>query len=230
MSNTLNQPSVDAGNNLLPPGLPGDLGGGVPASVRKSRVPTQAIVILLILGVSTAALVTMRRIGMKSGMSMAVAELPQNLMINKEDSIKSSNYERIMADLQRVQKPLDVALGEFGKSPFMMASPVSAAQVQAPTLDPAAQAAEKTRREKEARREKLAQAFTTLRLQSVMDGRNPLCRINGDVFRVGDSIGELFFVKSIKGRDVQIGADDDTFLLSMDETEGPQKDRAHSPR
>lgn len=234
MSTNLNQPVVDHSNNQLPSGVPGEFPLGGAGSGRKSKIPTQGIVVALILGVSAAALITMRKIGMQSGMNMAVAELPQNVAVTHENAAKATNYERIMADLLRVQKPLDVALGEFGKSPFMMASPVTAEAIQAPALaDPAAQAAEKLRREKEARREKLGKAFSTLRLQSVMDGRTPICRINGDVLRVGDSVGEFFFVKSIHGREVQIASDDDTFNLSMDEGDGgsgPQKDKPRAPR
>ncbi len=114
MSNNI-EPVAD--ENPADPGRPGmgmGIGEEVPALRPRRRFPTQLLVLALIVSVSAAALFAMRRYGMRSGFKFDAVDVDY-----KDDSEKARTYERIMADLASVQKPLDVALGDFGKSPFM---------------------------------------------------------------------------------------------------------------
>ncbi|MBK9188798.1 MAG: hypothetical protein HUU18_02725 [Phycisphaerales bacterium] len=187
----------------------------------KRRLPAQALTCATVLGVSVLALWGMRQFGMKAGMTFAATtpELPSN------DDAKARSYERIMADLARVQRPLDVAIGEFRKSPFMLDTETTkiAASGLPASIGPSDE--ERRARAREQRRAELQMRAESLKLQSVMDGRTPLARINGSTIRVGSIVDEEFTVESIKGRQVVLVADAMAFTLTMDSEnrEGPKR-------
>jgi len=196
--------------------LPGQFDAGP-----KRRVPTQTILLALVLAVSGGALYTMRRVGMKSGMTFDVV----NVEYQQEDAERAKSYDRIMADLARVQEPLDVALGEFGKSPFMLDVKATAAVAPGVAGDPVAagdSAADRAAREAEAKRAEVAARLSELRLHSVMDGRVPLARIDDRTVRVGDAVGEHFVVESIQGRSVTLRGGSELFVLSMEQAQAAQ--------
>lgn len=181
----------------------------------KKRVPTQTLILLLVLTVSAGSLAWMRREGTRVGVTFAELKVDYR----EPDAEKAKTYERIMADLARVQTPLDVALTDLGKSPFMIEAPHAAitdnglpvASGPSPEERAAAEAAAKA----EARRQELINALQMMKLHSVMSGAIPLARIDDQTVRVGDTIGD-FQVTGIDGRVVTLEADGHTFTLSME--------------
>lgn len=214
-------------------GLPGGMSEAPPMDLapRKSKLSQQAIVVVLLLGVSGAAIFGMRHLGARAGMDMTVDEVGFKFGDEREAAERSKSYERIMADLQRMQKPLDVAMGDFQKSPFMLDMPE-----EAPTNnieDEEVKRAEQARREAEARKEKIHQTLGTLQLQSVLGGNKPLARISGETVHVGDKVGGAFLVKEIRGREreVVLDTDGDDYVLSMNlPMGGPQTPNAPTPK
>jgi len=198
---------------------------GTPVSLvpkPKRRLPAQALTFVTVLGISVLALWGMRQFGMKAGMTFAASapELPAN------DDAKARSYERIMADLARIQRPLDVAVGEFRKSPFMLDTETTKISTSGLPASIGPSDEERRARAREQRRAELQMRAESLRLQSVMDGRTPLARINGTTIRVGSIIDEEFTVESIKGRQVILIADAMAFTLTMDSENREQPKRS----
>ncbi|CAG0997426.1 hypothetical protein PHYC_02653 [Phycisphaerales bacterium] len=184
---------------------------------RRGKTSTQVVILLLVVGVSAVSLWWMRREGTKVGVNFQELKVDYS----EPDAEKARTYARIMTDLARIQTPLDVALGEFGKSPFMLDSGkavVSENGVSVPAgPDPQEVAAREAAERAEARRQELLTALENLRLQSLMGGRVPLARIDDRTVRVGDEVGGVFTVTAIEGRTVTLAADGQTFTLTIDE-------------
>ena len=185
-----------------------------PIKVR-NKIPQQTIIMLIVLTVSAGAIFAMRKLGTKAGIAMG-GEIVQ---YTPPDSERTKSYARIMDELSSIQTPLDVALGEFGKSPFMLRNnqaqplidPVSAAM---PT--PEQTAAEDAKRRLEQRKQELRDKASLIVVQSVIDGRVPIARINGEMFRVGDVVSEVFTITGIKERTVTFEADGIKFTSVFD--------------
>ncbi len=210
------------GNAQLPegqarPALTGETPAAAAPTPRR-KTHTQTIVLGVILGVSACSIFAMRQYGMKSG----VIDADFKVEYTKADSSKSAQYERIMDDLNRAQRPLDVAMGELGLSPFSIITGDEKPTAQLggagenPMTPEQLRALEEQRR-RDARKAELTAAAQAMNLQSVMDGRVPVARINGRTVRIGDVIENDFTVEQIGGRSITISAEGLTFQLTMGE-------------
>jgi hypothetical protein len=191
------------------------------ASGRKFSV--QSIVMVLVVLVSAVAVVGMRAMGTRGGIAMGNDEV----QYTAQDADVGVRFARVMGDLARVQRPLDVALGEFGRSPFMLRA--GAADAPASDMTPE-QRAEKERRDRqETRRRQIDESFASLTIQSIIGGRVSLARISGDVYSEGDVINGLFKVVSIEDRTVHLEADGQRFELTLLMPQAGGKDKAPRP-
>lgn len=185
---------------------------------RTKRLPGQTLILLLVLAVSTASLMWMRREGTRAGVNFTELKVSYE----EPDAEKARTYARIMADLSRIQTPLDLALGEFGKSPFMLDTGTTVVEIKPGLpmpvgLSPEEIAAREAAAKAEARKQEVLAELATFQLASVMGGRSPLARISGDTYRVGDRVGENFTVTAIEGRSVTLTADGESYTISMEE-------------
>ncbi len=210
------------------PGVPNPFAnaGTVEAARIKRRIPTQTIILILVLGVSATALFSMRQLGLRSGVQFEEVKLDGA----GPDAEKAKSYERIMADLQRLQTPLDVALGEFGKSPFMLETSKTQVTAQGEIvseLSPEERAALIAREAAANRLAEIQDKATQLEVNGILAGRVPIARINNHAYRIGDVVDEFFKVTAIDGRSVTVEADGETFVLTMDIT--PDRTPKRSP-
>jgi hypothetical protein len=188
----------------------------------KRKIPTQTLILMLVLTVSVGSLAWMRREGTRAGITFAELKVEYK----EPDAEKARTYQRIMADLARVQSPLDVALSDLGRSPFMLESrtPIiseNGEPVAGPT--PEERAAAEAAARAEARRLELIGMLQAMKLHSVVTGSTPLARIDDQTVVVGDTLGE-FMVTGIEGRVVTLEADGHAFTLSMENAAtGPKK-------
>ena len=207
--------------NANDPGRPGmGMGEGFAAPRPRRRFPTQLLVMMLIVSVSAAALYGMRRYGMKSGIQFDKVDVD----FNNTDTEKARTYERIMADLASVQKPLDVALGDFGRSPFM--------HDNSPTITPGVQTITPGQTEEERHRQEAYNALKAMHLQGIIGN---IARIDEATVKAGDTVADIFTVKSIDGRTVTFEAYGEEFTLSMEVkrpqgTKAPTKMKPPAPR
>lgn len=224
-------PSEGAAPNLK--GLPGMTSGEAPliaeAPVKRRKGSSQLVLVVLLFAVSGAALFGMRHLGARAGMDMTIAEVNWKFGDDKDAAEKAKSYERIMSDLQRMQRPLDVAMGDFQKSPFMLDMPEQVEPVPLASLeDEEAKKAELARREAMAKRDQVKKAVEALQLQSVLGGAKPMARINGETFRLGEKINGMFVVQTIRGREREVVLDHDgeEFTISMQPAIGANKNDA----
>jgi hypothetical protein len=188
--------------------------GGMPSAPR-TKVSQQTIVLMVVLSVSASAIFGMRTLGVRAGIAMG----SDVVEYTPPEIDRNSTYDRILADLARIQNPLDVALGEFGKSPFMLQQTAVAAPVDpvAAGEDNAEQRAAAERQARiEARRKELTDQLAAMKVQSIMGGKAPLARISGEMYRVGDTVAEDFTILSIEDRTVTLRADGQKFTLTLD--------------
>lgn len=190
----------------------------------KRRIPSQTIILGLVVAVSATALMWMRREGLRTGVTVTTTTVDYQ---GEQDLEKAKTYDRIMADLARAQKPLDVALADFGKSPFMVAQAKPTIEqngtpMEAMSADEQAAAAAKERAA--ARKAELQMTLQGMTINGIMGGANPLARIDGKMLRVGDTFGE-FKVVGIEGMTVSLEADGDTYTLTLDPNQpsGPKR-------
>lgn len=209
--------ATNTSNDLVPRTgsfpLPGGEGDSAP---RKVKVNSQAVVLVIILGVSAAALASMRHIGMKSGMTLSTEQTKAQPAVMQDDPEKIARYDRIMKDLQQLQQPLDIALGELSKIPQLIPADRAAVQEDG-KLEPITSApVDKTALELAAKRNRMRAAAADLKLQSCMGGRVPLARIDGKFYRIGDLVNDMFIVREIDQRTATVEADGETFKLEME--------------
>ena len=201
MSTNLEHGGEPVGNDPGRPGL-GVGEGEVVVPRPRRRVSSQLLIVLLVVGVSATALYAMRRYGMKSGVKFDQTEF-KDVDVDTE---KARTYERIMADLASVQKPLDVALGDIGKSPFMHEADGPTIKPDVPTEKPVTSEVERHK----------VEAYTALKAMHLNSIIGNIARIDDQNLKVGDKFMDVFTVTSIEGRTVTFEAYGDPYTLTME--------------
>lgn len=181
-----------------------------PARGRFGGFAMLGIVILVAGGV----LGVMRWLGMGTHLQLATVKIDYAL---DESASAIADHSRVLGDLRDSEKLVQVPLDKIQMNPFLWnALGLTAPQAKA-EADPAASQAELSRRAAEARRQEIQRALAALKLNSVMGGSAPIARVSGTLVRPGDRVGELFTVKSIGGRSVELTADGETYTLTIGE-------------
>ncbi|MBL8990603.1 MAG: hypothetical protein JNJ48_03380 [Phycisphaerae bacterium] len=235
---TSNQPETDAMNDpTLSPLLglgpaqagaaPEGADGGTLAGLdgfaadigRRPRVSAQSVLLAAVVVVAGGVLFAMRQIGL--GPAAAVAQ-------TKEAEIptpSAGDHRGVLADLNSSRVELQVPEEKVKKNPFRLVGAAMEPEVAtagAPADDSGRRASEAARADAEKRR-KLAEARASLvksklngmTLNGVMGGSNPVARIGGRVYRTGDVIDELFTVREIRQRSVDLECDGITYTIEM---------------
>lgn len=193
---------------------------GTQPRVRR-KTYTQQLIVVALLVISGGMLYGMRTYGMRSGISFKEVKVE---FTGDNNTTKSASYQRIMNDLEQAGKPIQIPGERLKKNPFMLGA------AQSPT-DPTANAAELAAKKNEElarlQRERhiadVQTALSTLQLHSVMDGRVPVARVNEETVRIGSKLAEFFTVTAISGRELELESEGQTYVLSMDDPEGPRK-------
>jgi hypothetical protein len=211
-----------AGNSFLA-GLRGSAADvtDAPQARGRRKTYTQHLVVVALLVISGGMLYGMRTYGMRSGISFKEVKVE---FTGDSTTAKSASYQRIMNDLEQAGKPIQIPGERLKKNPFMLGA------AQSPT-DPTANSAELQAKKNEElariQRERhiadVQTSLSTLQLHSVMDGRVPVARVNDETVRVGSKLAEFFTVTAISGRELELESEGQTYVLSMDDLEGPRK-------
>lgn len=170
------------------------------------------MVLALVVVMAGGVLMGMRRLGM--GPQLALAEIKIDYPLDTDPLNASQDHERILNDLLNGGNVSRVPLEMVQTNPFSWRSlmPREAATAGTNTVD-------LTRQQAEQRRQVIKDAASNLILNSLMGGRVPMARIDGQLVRVGDRVGEHFTVKSIAGRAVELEGEGHIFTLKMGENE-----------
>lgn len=197
-------------------------GRGIGESAGAERAPSkftaQHAMLLLVVVLGGGALYGMRTMGMGPGVAGATVSIDYKPGDTSRDA--ADRFARVMDDLERSGRPVQVPAGAITGSPFRFADRAVQAET-GPSGPNAAEReamlrAERERQEREQLKRDIDFAASRLRLQGVLGGRVPVARINGETVRVGDEVGEYFRAESIDGRSVVLGSKDGRrFLIAM---------------
>ncbi|MBL8876692.1 MAG: hypothetical protein JNM86_12930 [Phycisphaerae bacterium] len=179
----------------------------------RTRFHTQHVIIVGTLALSVALIYGMRRYGMQSGLKFNSAELSYKR--DETQHRRAVGFQRVMAELNAMnhQSTEGVRTNPFR---LMGAEAGDAKNEVAPRDD----SADIAKRKAEERARKLAEEFTGFKLGSIMKGRVPIARINDELVRVGDQVGESFKVAEIRPTSVTLEADGKKFTLELAEEPG----------
>ncbi|MGH7243255.1 MAG: hypothetical protein ACREJD_07550 [Phycisphaerales bacterium] len=202
------------------PAMPGAFAAGMAigdahglTGAPRSRIHTQHLIILTTLVLSVGLIYGMRRYGMQSGLKFNIADLSYKR--DESQHRRAEGFQRVMAELnaRNQQSTEGVRL-----NPFKLMGAEAGDAKSDPT--PRDDSADIAKRKADERARKLSEDFATLKLGSIMKGRVPLARINEELVRVGDQVGENFKVTSIQPTSVTVEADGKKFTLELAEETG----------
>lgn len=193
--------------------------GGESAAPAKKGLPPEALMMFGLIAASALLLYGLRLYGMRGGLAMADMQIEYT----RDETIVGDTQERVMAELARQKGPSQVPLERIHVNPFLIPEekreePVI--QTESEAVLAARRMLEEQKAAAAARKIKVEEELSQLALQGVMQGRVPLARVNGEVVRVGDKIGEFCVVREIKGRSIIIEADEGLYELAMPESTG----------
>lgn len=173
------------------------------ASLLKSR----AVGMLLVVVVAAGTLMIMRQLGLGTRLKLVDVKISYPLDDSRSDDVRM--HQKMLADLRDSSDAPQVPLKDVKKNPFLLGveSEIAAAPNNPSTPF------DKKAHERQQRLQLIQRTFDGLMLNSVLGGAVSVARISGQSVRVGDIVAELFVVKSIHGRTVELSVDDDVYEL-----------------
>lgn len=187
-----------------------------------SRISQAAIFFAVLIVVGGGLLYAMRKIGINPMSAIAKMNDPEvDLSRNGQSRV---DHNRVLRDLSESAVKGQVPPEEVQKNPFEIPEVVQAAAADEPDLD-AKRAAEKSRKDAEARKQKISSTLAGLRVHSIINGSNPVARINDEAVRVGDTVEQFFTVKAIHGRGVDLECDGQLYTVTLDDESVRQPSR-----
>ncbi|MBN8645279.1 MAG: hypothetical protein J0L61_08595 [Planctomycetes bacterium] len=184
-----------------------------PASLPKPRKLGGMTVLVVVVLVGAAMLFGMRKLGTVKRIQMVDFKIDYPLEKAERERL-SKDHEEILRDLQTSGNVVQVPLEQVQANPFEWK--LTERKVERAT-DDAALAAERSRKEIEARKREIESKAGLLKLNSVLAGAVPCAKISGALVRVGDTVDETFTVDKIEGRTVTLSAEGMTFTLTLGE-------------
>ena len=180
-----------------------------PTSRLKLSAPTALVLVVAAVGIG--ALLGMRKL---TGPGTTVAAV--KIEYTPGDRTAREAHKRIVEVLDRSSTPVQVPTDQIKKNPFQL---VAVTDGGTPKIDDSEQKnAERLAAQVAERERKKMTMLATLKVNSVLTGTVPVARVNNDVVRVGDAIGDgLFTVSAINGRGVTVEADGHEYELVMEE-------------
>jgi hypothetical protein len=203
-------------------GAGGEGGGETPMPLKpRRRFPTQHLVTGLVIIAGGGALVAMRQYGMGAGMRFDKADKIDYL--EPVAQARTPEQVRILSDLERGVTAVTPEAADINKNPFLLvhgSTPVPVVQ----QTDEAGDAARRSAEEQRRRQGDLQAAVDGVILNGVMGGDVPLARVNGQIVRVGDTVGDgLLTVTAIQGRSILLTGDGQIFIVDMSQESAPPR-------
>lgn len=179
------------------------------------KISTQILGLVAVLALGGGLLYAMRLVGIGPLKNFALAKAP-DYDLSQVGVNKTSEHKRVLEELTANYTKAQVPLDKVQRNPFRLAEGMAKTESKPlPGEDPAKASEAAKVRTAEQRRQKIRQTLDSLVLNGVLGGSNPVARISGDAVRVGDTVAELFTVKAIHGRSVDLEVDGQTFSLDM---------------
>lgn len=197
----------------LAPGVESAEGLITPA---RKKISIQSIfLVALVLG-GAGLIYAMRIVGIGPLTALAQTQMP-DYDLTKPGS-KTADHKKVLDQLSAANITTQVPVEKVQKNPFKMADVLASDTKSGNTEDAAGKAnIERIKRDQDAKRRKVETALRELKLNGVIGGSNPVARISGQAVRVGDTVSEVFTVKAIHGRAVELDYEGEVHTLSLDD-------------
>lgn len=183
----------------------------------KSRRTSQAVIVCLLLAGAVTAIFAMRHFGMGPSAALAGVELEYK----PDESARYESPARILAQLERSRTAVQVPVDHITQDPFEL-NPTDTSDPEAASREALRLRQQELEAARARRQAEITAAIGKLELQSVMQGRVPVARINGEICRIGSPVGDRFVVETIESRHVTLLDDNgERHKLSLDETNRP---------
>lgn len=218
-------PKAEAGNTggvfRLDALAPGAAEAGTDAfSAPKSKVSQSVLFFVVLMVVGAGVLLFMRQVGIGPMASFGKLTTP-DYDVTKDLKGKTSDHKRVLKDLSESSVTTQVPIDQVQKNPFKLSDVVGAGpQPGDDSGAEAARAADRAKRDAEARRKQVESVLAGLKVHAILGGggSNPVARVNDKAVRVGDSIEDLFTVKAMRDREVDLETDDhEVYTISLDD-------------
>ncbi|TVQ60940.1 MAG: hypothetical protein EA378_10215 [Phycisphaerales bacterium] len=195
----------------------------------KTKISAQQVVLLAVLVIGGGLLFGMRKLGM--GPDLVIAD-PGITYEPRANARPTGELERLMSSLEQSSAPVQIPLDSVERNPFEIRAVLEArAQSGQPPVDEEALAAEAARKAAAERERQIQDMISRLALQSTMDGRVPVARINNEFYRIGDRVATEFMLVRIDGRTAVLSTDDgQEFVLIAGENRRQQPQRGGTRR
>jgi hypothetical protein len=160
----------------------------------------------------------MRQFGV--GVSTATAQIGVDIERVDRPKIEAKRFETLMTTLESGDRPLQINPEKISQpSPFELSFETGTVVDNTPRETPeqraAREAAEAKVRAERERAAVIGNALESLKLQSIVGGRNPAARINTQIVRAGDTVADYFTVVEIRARSVILQVDGKTYELGL---------------
>lgn len=193
------------------------------APARKGLRSTQTIALALLVAAAGGVVYGMRQAGIGPMGALATTKMP-DYDVTKAPGSKTADHKRVLAQLEATTTGAQVPADQVQKNPFRLADLLSTDG--GPVDDGASEAAERARAERvrrdaEARAKRVSAELNSLKVNAIMGGSTPVARLSGELYRVGDAVGE-FTVTAIRAREVDLESDGQIYTLSLDQSD-PRK-------
>lgn len=204
--------------DAMSPGTDSDAAGL--SAPKKPNVLVQLGFFAVLICAAGGLIYSMRKMGIGPLKSFAAAKMPDYDVT--KGSATNADHQKVLNELSRATSTAQVPADQVQKNPFRLADSLGSSE------DDAAEDAKKSeaqrmaaqaraKKEAEARAKAVENKLNTIKIHSIMNGSNPVARVNDQFVRVGDLIDETFAVKAINERSIEIDAEGVTYLLSLDE-------------
>lgn len=194
--------------------------GTVLSAPKKPNIVVQLGFFAVLLVAAGGVVYSMRKMGIGPLKAFAATKMP-DYDVTRSTAL-GADHQKVLNDLQRASSAAQVPADQVQKNPFRLADSMNnSAEDDAADAKKTEQqrlaAAARVKRDAEARAKAIEAKLNTIKIHSIMRGATPVARVNEDFVRVGDTIDELFLVKAINERSIEVDADGVTYLLSLDE-------------
>lgn len=199
---------------------PGSAADASAMSAPRKSGATQAAFFAVLVVAAGGIVYGMRQLGIGPLKSFAAIKTP-DYDVTKGVSVANSDHQRVLRELSAAAVTAQVPPEQVQKNPFRLADalgPAPTGEDDAKRSEAQRRAAEeKARKESEARKRQIETRVAQLKINAIMTGARPMARVGDSLVRVGDTIDELFKVKAINNRSIEVEADGVTYLISLDE-------------
>lgn len=198
------------------------------APMRKGWRSTQTIALAVLVAAGAGIVYGMRQAGIGPMAAFATTKMP-DYDVTKAPGSKTADHKRILKDLASTTVTGQVPADKVQKNPFLLADLLGEEVV--PLGEDATAAQERARQERmkrdaEAHKKMVERELAGMTINGIMGataaGDTGVARINGELYRVGDEIAELFTLKAIRPRSVELDADGELFTVSLDASNEPK--------